>query len=375
MNDFDITVIGGGLAGLTAALHAQSMGYKVCVLEKGDYPRHKVCGEYLSTESVEFLSDLGIHLPTLGAVSVNELELTKPGSHSARAKLSQGGLGISRYRLEEKMATLFESRGGNLQTKSEVLEVLNIGEGHILRMKDHFNFKSRVVIGAYGKRSSIKKGAWRRTPFFAVKNHYEAPSFDNNKVQLNFFKGGYGGLSAVENGRVNFCYMGRSEDLKKSGSLTAYEKDILKTNRTLAWFLEESSPVLNKPLAISQIDFGNKKRVEDGVLLIGDSAGMIFPLSGNGMSIAIHSALLACLCSHKYLSGQWSKKELEAGYDKEWRSAFFWRIQTSRLYQRVVTTEWGQNMSIQIMKVKPLAEWIVSSTHGTPTNYQWAHAG
>src|SRR5690606_15567885 len=120
---FDIGIIGGGLAGLTLGILAQKKGFSAVIFEKEDYPRHKVCGEYISNESLNFLNYLipGFDFNTLP--KVQSLKLTTATNHTLNANLDLGGFGISRFKLDHLLAETFQNSGGKLLTKTKITSV------------------------------------------------------------------------------------------------------------------------------------------------------------------------------------------------------------------------------------------------------------
>jgi hypothetical protein len=125
----------------------------------------------------------------------------------------------------------------------------------------------------------------------AVKCHYEG-DFPENLVALHNFKGGYCGLSKVETGHVNVCYLTLESNLKKYKDIKSMEYGILSQNPHLKSVFSEWNPVFKTPLSISQIYFHEKTLVDQHVLMVGDAAGLIYPLCGNGMAMAIHGAII-----------------------------------------------------------------------------------
>src|SRR5215217_8101748 len=97
---YDVAIIGGGLAGLSCAIQLSALGYSVIVFEKEKYPFHKVCGEYISLESWDFLIRVGVPLQEMNLPVINSLLLSSPNGKSFRTKLPLGGFGISRYKLD-----------------------------------------------------------------------------------------------------------------------------------------------------------------------------------------------------------------------------------------------------------------------------------
>ena len=105
-NQYDVAIAGGGLAGLSCAILLAKAGHKVIVFEKESYPFHKVCGEYVSNESWNFLEGLGLPLSSLSLPQIDSLFLSSPDGKSIQVKLPLGGFGISRWLLEKELAEL-----------------------------------------------------------------------------------------------------------------------------------------------------------------------------------------------------------------------------------------------------------------------------
>ena len=99
--DADVIIIGGGLAGLTSAIHLSKFGLKVIVIEKSDYPQHKVCGEYISNEVLPYLAWLNINIEDLSPSHISNFQFTSVNGKQLNTKLPLGGFGISRYTLDE----------------------------------------------------------------------------------------------------------------------------------------------------------------------------------------------------------------------------------------------------------------------------------
>src|SRR5690606_221229 len=152
--------------------------------------------------------------------------------------------------------------------------------------------------------------------YIAVKRHVRL-DFPKDLVALHNFKGGYCGVSCVEENRVNVCYLAMASDLKRSGSIAQLEQDILWKNPRLAEVFNQSEELFERPVTISNFTFGAKKAVSEHVLMAGDSAGMISPLCGNGMAMAIHSGYRLATLIHESIPRKLSRSELEQMYNQE----------------------------------------------------------
>ena len=199
----------------------------------------------------------------------------------------------------------------------------------------------------------------------AVKAHYSG-TFDNDLVGLHNFKGGYCGVSKVEDNKINVCYLADYQTFKTYKNIDEYQKNILSQNPFLKQILENSTMIFEKPLTISQISFEEKKAVENHILMIGDTAGLIHPLCGNGMAMAIHSAKIVSELLEKFYKNEInSRNELELEYQKQWNFNFKKRLQIGRLLSNLLQKQKLSEVLMRIMVVFPfLLPVIIKKTHG-----------
>ncbi|MGB3775422.1 MAG: NAD(P)-binding protein, partial [Leeuwenhoekiella sp.] len=109
-----VHIVGGGLAGLVTGLHLLKCGIKVTIFEKNSYPKHKVCGEYISNEVLPYLKSLDIYPMKYGATSLTKLECSSAKGDILKTELPLGGFGISRYALDNILYNAFLDRGGEV---------------------------------------------------------------------------------------------------------------------------------------------------------------------------------------------------------------------------------------------------------------------
>ncbi|MEO6136291.1 MAG: NAD(P)-binding protein, partial [Ginsengibacter sp.] len=121
---FDAAIIGGGLAGLSLSILLAKESYRVVLFEKEKYPFHKVCGEYISLESWNFINGLGLNLNALNLHLIKRLQITSPAGHSLEATLDLGGFGISRYYIDNELKKIAESLGVLIHDGTKVNEVV-----------------------------------------------------------------------------------------------------------------------------------------------------------------------------------------------------------------------------------------------------------
>jgi len=365
--DCDIIIIGGGLAGLTAAVHLLQANYAVMLIEKNSYPKHKVCGEYVSNEVLPYLNHLGVYPISKGAKKINRFQFSGLSGNALEIALPLGGFGISRYALD---LALYE-RALSLGLVFEQATVINVTFGREefeVTTKDK-SFRAPYALGAFGKRSGLditlsRKFISTKSPWMGVKAHY-AGQFPEDLVALHNFSGGYCGLSKVETDAINVCYLADVKSFKKYKDLDTYRVEVLEKNSYLKDFFAQAETIFEKPLTISQISFQDKPVVENHLLMIGDSAGLIHPLCGNGMAMAIHSAKIACECLIHHISMSKKREQLEKEYRKQWKNTFATRMRNGAFIQHGLQHASITRLGVSVLQRSPrLLSSVIKSTHG-----------
>lgn len=365
----DILIIGGGLAGLTAALHLQREGLAVTLVEKIKYPHHKVCGEYVSNEVLPYLQWLDADPLSLSPTLISKLQFSTLAGKSITAKLPLGGFGISRYSLDNFLYQKFSSKGGQV-IFDVVTCVSNEQEQFLVNITSGDQISAKHVIGAYGKRSGIDLKLKRefmqvKSPFLAVKAHYKG-TFDDDLVALHNFRGGYCGVSRVEDQKINICYLADYHTFMKHKSVLAYQQQVLYQNKALEEIFERTELLFEKPLTISQLSFGPKEAVVNHILMIGDTAGLIHPLCGNGMAMAIHSAKICAELLTGFFRGTIkTRNELEKQYSALWNLHFKSRLRTGTMLSALLRKEKLSALVMGAMVSMPaILPMIIRKTHG-----------
>ena len=378
---YDVALVGGGLAGLSSSILLARKGHSVVLFEKEKYPFHKVCGEYISLESWEFLKSLGLNLEALNLPIIKRLQLTAQNGKVFNTNLPLGGFGISRYTLDNSLAEIARSAGVSLMEETKVEDVFYNERLFQVsyRSKDQTGVQkisSRLCMASYGKRSNLdlkwnRKFAVRTNKqldnYMAIKYHVTS-DWPEDVIGLHNFNQGYCGISKVEGDKYCLCYMTTSANMKAAGGqIQQLERDVLSKNKYLESLLHNSKKLESFPVTISQISFQSKTKIEDHILMLGDAAGMIAPLCGNGMSIALHTAKLASGVSDLYLSGKISTDQMANMYKTNWNKQFATRLTVGRTIQSFFGGTLLTNMFISGLKLFPfMASPIIRATHGTP---------
>jgi flavin-dependent dehydrogenase len=375
---YDVAIIGGGLAGLALAIQLARKNFSVVLFEKEKYPFHKVCGEYISMESWDFLESLGLPLSDLDLPIIDTLNLTAPNGKSFTTKLPLGGFGISRYKIDSLLYAIAKDCGVAVLEEAKV-ENVRFEENKFYVQYFQLNKGSKeieaiICCGAYGKRSNLDV-KWKRdfisktdpriNNYVAVKYHVKT-NWPNKVIGLHNFKDGYCGISQIEEKKYCLCYLTTAANLRKSGnSITRMQEEILFANPVLKNVFSSSDFFFESPLTISQISFSKKTLVENNLLMLGDSAGMIAPLCGNGMSMALHSSKLAANCADLFLKRKTDRREMEECFTRQWKKEFSGRMRMGRILQSFFGSAVLSNLFVTGFKTFPfLAKRIINKTHG-----------
>jgi flavin-dependent dehydrogenase len=366
----DVVIIGGGLAGLVNAIQLADAGLDVLVIEKRNYPFHRVCGEYISNEALPFLKSIGADLATLNPAKINRLLITSPSGIRLESPLQMGGIGISRYTLDHFLYKLAESKGVEFRLNTHVTDAkysdgrfrIFLSEGHLI--------ESKLAIGSFGKRSNLDRQLdrnffYKRSPYVAVKYHIKA-ELPRELISLHNFNGGYCGISRIEEDKYCMCYMVVRDHLKKHGNINEMQSQVLFKNPFIKNVFQNSIFLYDKPEVINEISFQRKTAVENHILMSGDSAGMITPLCGNGMSMAIHSAkILSSVIINHYKKDNSNLETIEKDYCNQWHSTFGNRLKVGRFIQTLFIKEYLSDLSLNVLKNSSgLTNWLVGQTHG-----------
>ncbi len=370
---YETAIIGGGLAGLTLSISLAKEGFSVILFEKETYPFHKVCGEYISLESWHYLeTEMGVPLQEMDLPIIKKLWVTAPNGKSLYANLDLGGFGISRYTLDNNLKNIAEKIGVTILQNCKVDDVQFANNIFTIKTAAE-KYQSKVCCGSWGKRSNIDvkwkrpfttKTSDRLNNFVGIKYHVKT-NFANDTIALHNFKDGYCGISKIEGGKYCVCYLTKASNIKHAGSIEQAEATILAENPHLKKLFSNMEKLYDSPITISQISFSKKKPIENNIIMIGDAAGMITPLCGNGMSMAMHGAKLASIQIAAFLQTNISRQQLEEQYSAVWKKNFQTRVTIGKTIQYLFGRKTTTDIFVSLMdKSKSFTQKIISLTHG-----------
>ncbi|GAC1484247.1 MAG: hypothetical protein NVS1B13_09460 [Flavisolibacter sp.] len=229
-------------------------------------------------------------------------------------------------------------------------------------------------MAAYGKRSNLDI-KWKRNflhsydkkldNYIGVKYHIyiDRPA---EMIGLHNFSQGYCGISRIEENKSCLCFLTKANNLKKNNnSIAQLEQNILFKNPFLKKIFLEGKVIREFPITISQINFNKKSQLEEHIFMVGDAAGMITPLCGNGMSMAMHSAKILSSLIDSFLNNSISRGEMERVYTKTWNHNFSKRLNTGRILQHFFGGNFQSNLLVASLRTFPfLATPLIKMTHG-----------
>ncbi len=310
---YDVAIAGAGPAGTSAAIHLATQGARVLLVEQKRFPRAKLCGEFISPECLRHFERLRV---AEQMISAGGAMLTQTVFYSRRGRsvnvpsewfgANERALGLSRAEMDQKLLERAKSAGALVLEDTHASELL-LDRGCVrgLRLKCGSKIKDQhalVTIDATGRtRALARKLDSRRRPehsgryrLVAFKAHLENAQGAEGTCEIYFYPGGYGGLSIVEGGVSNFCFIASAEDVRRCGSdPEAVIRERVFRNPRAAHTLAHAH-ARSEWLSVSLESFGRRKLVPaEGLLTIGDAAAFIDPFSGSGMLIALESGELA----------------------------------------------------------------------------------
>jgi flavin-dependent dehydrogenase len=365
-----VAIAGGGLAGLLAALALARQGARVVLIEKKTYPFHRVCGEYISNETIPYLRSLDAFPEAWRPAQITTLQLTSVNGRAAHLPLDLGGFGVSRFVFDHFLAGRVVQEGGHVKQGCEI-EKITFDDEQFHLSTTAGDVDADVVIGSFGKRSKLdytlhRQHVRNRSPYAGIKYHVKI-NHPEALIALHNFKDGYCGISRVEADIVNLCYLTHQRNLRQYKDVRTMEEQVLFRNPFLKQIFTGAHFLFEKPEVINEISFATKQPVESHILMAGDAAGMITPLCGNGMALAIHSAKVVSEWVLRFCRNEISRDDMEQGYATEWRRRFAARLWAGRQIQNLFGSEAASNAAVNLARYgKPVANFLIRQTHGQP---------
>ena len=381
---FDVVVVGGGPAGASAAIHLAASGARVLVVERERFPREKLCGEFISPECFAHFARLGVEGGMMAAGGVRVAE-TKFFAASGRAAVvpsewfgaAAGGgscaLGLSRAEMDARLLARARAAGAVVWEGARAAGVVWEG-GRVVGVRVAREGVERVchsaaVIDATGRARSLAQSAekfsrggaetrgGRRAGLVAFKAHLEGARGADGACEIYFYRGGYGGLSGVEGGRSNLCFIAAAGDVRaRASEPERVVREVLMRNSRAAETLRDARAV-GGWLAVALERFGRfDPAPAAGLLAAGDAASFIDPFTGSGMLMALESGELAAAVVSRHLprpGGDGAAAvygALAAEYEARYREKFGARLRVcSALRRAAFAPAWATEAGVRLL--------------------------
>ena len=340
-NSYDVVIAGGGPAGSSAAIHLAARGARVLLAEQKKFPRAKLCGEFISPECLDHFERLGVadRMMAAGGARLTQTVFYSRGGRSVNVpsewfSSQPGALGLSRAEMDHKLLERAREAGVEVLEDTQacglILEERRL-RGIQLKSSDVVSGATALVtVDATGRTRALarrlngdgKKSKKSRAPFVAFKAHLENAHVAEGACEIYFYAGGYGGLSSVENGLSNLCFIASAKDVRACASdAERVMREVVTRNSRAAYTLAHAR-TRTEWLGVSLESFGRQEPVPaDGLLTIGDAAAFIDPFTGSGMLMALESGEVAAGVIMDHLQGL-RKGESFAAITRDYRTIY-----------------------------------------------------
>lgn len=344
---FDVAIAGAGPAGSSAAIHLTLKGARVLLVEQKEFPRPKLCGEFISPECISHFQRLGVAdrmLAAGGASIKNTVFFSRKGASvhlpSEWFKPGTAALGLSRSEMDHRLLERAKEVGVTVLENAHATGLLQTDrrvEGLIIKIDDELHScKSTITIDATGRNRALARDVDQqphvRPKLVAFKVHLEEARLNAGDCEIYFYRRGYGGLSGIENGISNLCFIVSARDVRLLGSdpETVMREVVMQNNR--AALTLHHARACSPWLSVSITGFERHSVTPQlGLLTVGDAAAFIDPFTGSGMLMALESGELAAETIAGYLPDvSLIAREYRAAYSRTFES----RVRVAALLRR-----------------------------------------
>jgi len=359
----EVAVVGAGPAGSTLAALLAARGRQVALIDRDTFPRDKVCGEFLSYDALPLLDDLGV-LQTLLDAGAPEITHCRVVSrrHTYEFDFPRAARGVSRLLLDDVLFRTAVSRGAvDLSGRTAT----TLGDG-TLTLDNGTVVRARVVAGAWGRwgrfdqqlaRAFVRDRSHRN---FGFKRHFHGTP--SSVIELYSFRRGYLGVSSLEGELINVCGLVHATRLAHhKGRWDSFVEQIRSEEPPLEAMYSQVTPAQEQYLSSEPVIFRSRSAVEGGIFMLGDASGVIDPLTGNGMAMAIQSAFLAAPLIEQAFD---DRPRAENTYRERHHATFAHRIAWSRRVAFVLSRPRLLDAVLAGLRGRAVGEFLLRKTRG-----------
>lgn len=364
---YDVIIVGAGPAGTSAAIHLALAGVDVLLLEQKKFPRQKLCGEFISPECLKHFSRLGIKDEILksGAARLRRTVFYSRKGNNVTVPSEWFGpepaLGLSRVLMDDALLKRAKFLGVTVLEETRVRDVLE-ASGHVVGVRAtsdsaEARYSAPVTIDATGaarvlvrKVTSKDRLKRRGKPrFVAFKAHFEEAEPAADACEIYLYKGGYGGLSKINDDLSNLCFIVSTREVgRHNGDPEVLMRELVHRNVRAATTLANAKAV-TPWLAVAIGDYGRRNPAPaPGLLAIGDAASFIDPFTGSGMLMALENGELVAIAVRNYFDNS-SLDELTLKYRHAYAKTFTSRLRVAGLLRQAAFAPWIADLIIQLV--------------------------
>lgn len=351
-NDYHVIIAGGGPAGSSLAIRLAQNGQRVLLAESKRFPREKLCGEFISPECLAHFAELGVLDEMLqpGGARLSSTVFYSQGGRGTAVPSNWFGedntdaLGLSRAEMDARLLNRARTAGAEIADVTTITNLL-VERGRVRGARLQTGDTERevhasLVIDATGRGRALARQAELairphvkplRAPFVAFKAHLTGARIDPAACEIYVYRGGYGGVNAIENGLFNHCFIVRTDLVRKYGQdAERLVREVVMRNRRALVTLTDATPV-TPWLAVTLPWYGPRDLAPaQGLLAVGDAAAFIDPFTGSGMLMALESSQLAARTILNWFESPRDITQLEQQYRVTYHERFRTRLRISR---------------------------------------------
>ena len=399
-----IVIVGAGPAGAALAIHLAGRKFQVCLIEREKFPRHKLCGEFISPECLSHFRELGVldSMLSAGGERITQTVFYAPNGKNVAVPsewfgASNGALSLSRAEMDFRLMERAREIGVRILEETQAVGLLFEGEnvcGARVKSKDGqtYELAADLIIDATGRAQVLGKFAARfkiqdsrfkiqdsrfkvlssetkvvriqnpkskiQNRLVGFKTYLENVNLEKNRCEIYFFRGGYGGLSRVENNLANHCFLIKADVVKEfNGDAGKIVEEVIFKNKRAYETLKNAVPVIDW-LAVSVDGFGVKNlNPAKNLFSVGDSAAFIDPFTGSGMLMALESAEILADCIARECS---ASEQIAENYRILYRNKFQRRLRVCAFIRRAAFVPGFAGFAISALRLSGSARMILA---------------
>ena len=383
-----ILIAGAGPAGASLAIRLAKQNFEVRLIERDRFPRQKLCGEFISPECLRHFGELGVLDSMLAAGGERIVETVFYAASGVNVRVPSewfggapgGALSLSRAEMDSRLTEKAGEVGVEFFEETQIVGVTTENEtvrGVKAKNKNGDSIEIAAdlfvdatgranVLGKFAAKSEVQSSKFKaqnlnlknQNRLVGFKTHVKNADLEKNRCEIYFFRGGYGGLSGVENDVANHCFLVKADLVKElRGDANEIVERVIFKNKRAAETLKNAAPVFDW-LAVSVDGFGVKNLTPaKNLFSVGDAAAFIDPFTGSGMLMALESAEILADCIARNRS---DAEQIGASYRIRHRDKFQKRLRVCSLLRRAAFVPSFAGFAVSALRLSGAARMFLA---------------